>query len=142
MPPCPSSPSLVRPYPSSVTPAVLPSGDTALPLLSGSSPPPRLQVKSILAHRPPGPRLDCNRISPTPSRPPDHKAENKWPRCQKWTEKSMPVYTDMTASAPEQLSRSPLQTLRYAAFFSSPSSTEDTSFALSRGRMQWGGGAH
>lgn len=47
----------------------------------------------------------------------------------------------MTASAPEQLSRSPLQTLRYAAFFSSPSSTEDTSFALSRGRMQGGGAA-
>lgn len=45
----------------------------------------------------------------------------------------------MTASAPEQLSRSPLQTLRYAAFFSSPSSTEDTSFALSRGRTQGGG---
>lgn len=48
-------------------------------------------------------QLDCNRISPPPLGP-SHKAENKWLRCQGWTEKSMPVYTDMTVPAPKQFS--------------------------------------
>lgn len=72
-----------------------------LPLLSGSGLSPRLQVKSILTHRPQGPNWTVTEFL-LPPLGPSHKAENKWRRCQGWTEKSMPVYTDMTVLAPEQ----------------------------------------
>lgn len=88
-----------------------------LPLLSGSSPSPRLQVKSILTHRPQGPKWTVTEFL-QPRRGPDHNTENKWLRCQGWTEKSMPVYTDMTVSAPKQFSCLVLETLCYTFFFS------------------------
>lgn len=91
-----------------------------LPLLSGSSPSPRLQVKSILTHRPQGPKWTVTEFL-QPRRGPDHNTENKWLRCQGWTEKSMPVYTDMTVSAPKQFSCLVLETLCYTFFFPSDS---------------------